>query len=127
MMSALMMSFHCALLCNGIYMPHATLFVQMLRYLQPSVAVFTTAEVAGAPTRATPPGQLLAAWQAARASCRRCRELIMASVSASVQRAVMEVSAQAEAGQAPVVCVTGSLHAVGDALRASESIGFSWN
>lgn len=100
---------------------------QALRGLQPAVAVFTTADVAGLAARSTPPGQLLAVWQAGRAGGRRCRELIMASVSASVQRAMMEVAALAEEGQAPVVVVTGSLHAVGDALRASKSIGFSWS
>lgn len=110
--------------CRMMHMYHYVC-VQVLRTLQPSVAVFTTADVAGAPTRATAPGQLLAAWQAARAGGRRCRELIMASVSASVQRAVMEVASLAQEGVAPVVCVTGSLHAVSDALRASDSIGFS--
>ncbi len=96
---------------------------QELRALHPSVAVFTTTEIAGGAVRATPPGHLLAAWQTARSPTgvqRRCRELIMASVLASLQRAVMEVAALAGPGQAPVVVVCGSLHAVRDALKITE-------
>lgn len=99
---------------------------QELRALHPAVAVFTATGIAGGTARATPPGQLLAVWQAARSPTgvqRRCRELIMASISASMQRAVMEVSALAGPNQAPVVVVCGSLHAVRDALKSVQSLG----
>jgi hypothetical protein len=59
----------------------------------------------------------------------RCRELIQAGVVAALQRARREVAALAHqraggagGGAAPVMCVTGSLHAVAAAARELEQL-----
>ena len=111
-----------------------------LRQLAPAVAVFTQVAIAGGRARAAGPGQLAAAWQAAailgggrRKGGMRTRELIQASLPAAVEAARRELRARiaTEGGSSSnsssssggtteppgVVLVTGSLHAVGAALR----------
>lgn len=96
-----------------------------LRALAPSVVVFTETPVAGGSARSAAPGVLVAAWQAAgmaaprgRGPPVRARELIQASVKAATVKAAAELATQARGGNNPgVVVVTGSLHAVGAALK----------
>lgn len=116
-----------------------------LRSLQPTVVVFTSTPVAGAArrwrrlrprtsmirpalppplprlgssARSASPGQLAGAWQLASVQGGpkfRCRELIAANITSAIDRAGRELSAQPGEG---IVLVTGSLHAVSEALRA---------
>lgn len=66
-------------------------------------------------------GTLAAHWQAAAMLADRkpprCRELIQASLKAAIDRAQDELSALTDSG---IVCVTGSLHAVAQAIRLCE-------
>lgn len=66
----------------------------------------------------------MAHWEIAEAEARqsgqgsyRCRKTIQASVSSAIHKAITEVSGVTKDG---VVCVTGSLYAVSDALVAVE-------
>lgn len=101
--------------------------------LRPSVIVFTEVPVAGGNTRSAPPGELAAAWQAAVGAepfagpSGRCRTLVKASLGAAVDAAARElltaaaaaasVGSEGEEEDPAVLVVTGSLHAVGEALR----------
>ncbi len=101
-----------------------------LRQLQPNVAVFTEVPIAGGKTRSAAPGALVGAWQAAgmmpstssgdsnKKVTRpvRARELIQASIKAAVARAAAELKSLPN-GENGVIVVTGSMHAVGTALR----------
>lgn len=90
-----------------------------LRKARPSVVIFASTAIAGASQRSAGPGQLVAAWQKAAgaegAPLLRCRELLGASVFSGVDRAGRELSAFP--GEPGVVVVTGSLHAVAEALK----------
>lgn len=94
-----------------------------LRRLHPAAAIFTEVAVAGGRQRSAPPGVLAAAWQAAAMlpgavrpkGGQRTRELIQASLSAAVDKARVELGTRGGGGG--LVVVTGSLHAVGAALR----------
>ena len=104
-----------------------------LRALQPKVAVFTEVPVAGGNTRSAAPGVLVGAWQAAGMIARskqkslggpigRTREQIQASLKAAVARAISELNTQTDGGGGRgsgdgIVVITGSLHAVGTALK----------
>lgn len=117
-----------------------------LRALEPEVVVFTQVAIAGGAGRAAGPGQLAGAWQAAailgggrRKGGTRARELIQASLPAAVEAARRELAARVRtspgggssnssgsgsgsgpnsaAAPAGILLVTGSLHAVGAALR----------
>lgn len=100
-----------------------------LRALQPRVAVFTEVPVAGGKVRSAAPGALVAAWQAAGMTASRknlgggkpvrTREQIQASLKAAVARAIAELNAQTggEGSSDGIVVITGSLHAVGTALK----------
>ena len=94
--------------------------------LRPSVVVFTEVPVAGGHARSAPSGELAAAWQAAVGAepfagpSGRCRALLKASLGAAVDAAARELTAGMSAGDeedSAVLVVTGSLHAVGEALR----------
>lgn len=99
--------------------------------LRPSVVVFTEVPVAGGTVRSAPPGELAAAWQAAvmaepfAGPSGRCRALVKASLGAAVDAAARELTAASGSGglggenddDPAVLVVTGSLHAVGEALR----------
>ena len=104
--------------------------------LRPSVVVFTEVPVAGGTARSAPPGELAAAWQAAvgaepiAGASGRCRALVKASLGAAVDAAARELTAgiRSRGGgggngddddddDPAVLVVTGSLHAVGEALR----------
>ncbi|KAL4522790.1 hypothetical protein Ndes2437A_g07544 [Nannochloris sp. 'desiccata'] len=95
-----------------------------LRQLQPNVAVFTEVPIAGGKTRSAAPGALVGAWQAAgmmvgsktKGRPVRAREMIQASIKAAVARAAAELKALPN-GDKGVIVVTGSMHAVGTALR----------
>ena len=95
-----------------------------LRDLQPNVAVFTEVPIAGGKTRSAAPGALVGAWQAAGMVANtnkkgrpvRARELIQASIKAAVARAAAELKSLPN-GDKGIIVVTGSLHAVGTALR----------
>ncbi|KAK9856133.1 hypothetical protein WJX84_011820 [Apatococcus fuscideae] len=92
-------------------------FCQALRAAHPTVAIFTSSEIAGASDRTAAPGMVVAQWQAAGmtdSSLPRCRELIQASMGPALQKARMELDGQSKVG---VVVVTGSLHAAAEALR----------
>ena len=100
------------------------------RRAAPAVVAFTEVAVAGAGDRTASPGSIAAAWQAAGMASRattpepgsglpmraRAREMVQASLPAAVARAAMELRGQ-HPGQRGVVAVTGSLHAVGAALK----------
>ena len=96
--------------------------------LRPSVVVFTEVPVAGGSSRSAPSGELAAAWQAAVGAepfvgpSGRCRALLKASLGAAVDAAARELTAgignqDGLEGDSAVLVVTGSLHAVGEALR----------
>jgi len=95
-----------------------------LRQLRPNVAVFTEVPIAGGKIRSAAPGALVGAWQASgmmttsRSKERpvRTRELIQASIKAAVARAASELKSLPN-GDKGVIVVTGSMHAVGTALR----------
>jgi folylpolyglutamate synthase/dihydrofolate synthase len=99
-----------------------------LRQLQPNVAVFTEVPIAGGKTRSAAPGALVGAWQAAgmmkplsksgKKITRpvRARELIQASIKAAVARAAAELKSLPN-GDEGIIVVTGSMHAVGTALK----------
>lgn len=88
-----------------------------LRQANPALVVFTTVSIAGSMARAAPPGMLAAHWQAAGMAQQRpvrMREMIQASLAAAVEKAQAELGDDPEA----VICITGSMHAVAEALRA---------
>jgi len=96
----------------------------------PLVTVFTTVPIGGSTDRAAAPGALAGAWQGARARAAaaggaspplpRCREMVKASLPAAIDAAAREIAAAVPGWAGPrVLCVTGSLHAAGEALRAS--------
>jgi len=96
-----------------------------LRQLRPNVAVFTDVPIAGGNTRSAAPGALVGAWQASGMMTTgtskgrrpvRARELIQASIKAAVARAAAELKSLPN-GDKGVIVVTGSMHAVGTALR----------
>jgi len=102
--------------------------------LRPCVVVFTEVPIAGGFSRSAPPGELAAAWQAAVGAeplvgpSGRCRVLVKASLGAAVDAAARELTSGGGGvggggfggdgdEDAAVLVVTGSLHAVGEALR----------
>jgi folylpolyglutamate synthase/dihydrofolate synthase len=85
---------------------------------KPAAVIFSQVAVGGGNTRSAPPGMLIAAWQAASDAHHRCRLMIKASMSAAISAAIREV--QGAPSKKGVVLVTGSLHAVGAALKETD-------
>jgi len=99
----------------------------------PLVAVFTTVPIGGSNARAAAPGAWVGAWQGARSRARarapaaaaappllpRCREMVKASLPAAIDAAARELAVAGPPGWtgARVLCVAGSLHGVGEAVR----------
>jgi folylpolyglutamate synthase/dihydrofolate synthase len=85
-----------------------------LKGASPVAVVITEAAVAGSTARCAAPGALVAAWELATpppGAAARSRVMVKAGVRGALDAAVRE------AGAGGVVCVTGSLHAAGEAAR----------
>jgi len=86
-----------------------------LRKAKPVVVIFTTVPIAGSTVRSAPPGMLAGHWQAAGFEDDddkpfRCRELIQANMLSALEVSQRELFSCPGHG---IICVTGSLHAVG--------------
>lgn len=92
-----------------------------LSKIKPAAVIFSQVAVGGGSARSAPPGMLIAAWQAASSLAHhRSRLMIKASISAAISTAIREVQGASHSGKKGIVLVTGSLHAVGAALRETD-------
>ena len=92
----------------------------------PLVAVVTTeVDVAGSRQRSTPAQHLLASWRQAEQSLDvpGCPVLEVTPLHAAIQVAVRHARGAGIARDALLVCVTGSLHAAGEALALAQGEG----
>lgn len=93
-----------------------------LSKIRPNAVIFSQVAVGGGSARSAAPGMLMAAWQGA-ARGHRCRLMIKASMSAAISAAAREVpsgAASQNGGKKGIVLITGSLHAVGAALKETD-------